>query len=168
MTNKDKILKYVDEISFIEKRKPAYWEIEQATGVTATSIVRILLDYPDELKVTAQDKRILDLIPDHTANEIADMLNMTRVAVDGVIYRLRQKKLLPNPRGFKRVKKPLVDKSKDQRTYIRVKKKTVVHRLREIDISGCGGYIEGSSFVVYKDCEPLKVKLNYEDYEVVG
>lgn len=91
MTNKEKILKYVDEISFIEKRKPAYWEIEQATGVNATSIVRILLDYPDELKVTAQDKKILDLIPDHTANEIADMLGMSRVAVDGVIYRLRQK-----------------------------------------------------------------------------
>ncbi len=145
-------------------KDPEKWFIEQETGISASAIVRNYPEMGDQISLL--EKKVLEL--NHLSiGEIAEKLNMGYQGVAAVQYRLRSK-------GHKQVKKKkYFKKENEERTYIHVKQAKTAKKGVEIDLSGCGGYIDKvigdeSRCVVYANCKPYSVSLRENQYEVVG
>jgi len=165
LSNSEIIDRFIYDYFCAHGKDPEKWLIEQETGLSASVVVRNYPEMGDQISLL--EKRVLEL--NHLSiSEIAEKLNMGYQGVAAVQYRLRSK-------GHKQVKKKriYVKTTNEERTYIHVKEAKTAKKGVEIDLSGCGGYIDKvigdeSRCVVYANCKPYNVSLRENQYEVVG
>ena len=157
--------------------KPFLWQIEQATNIPQQYLTSHLKDYPKELLISINEKKVLDVYDGSMSYQVlSDLTGLKYQTTMKVFKRLEEKGLVAK----KSLKKYTKD-SKEGLVYVKVIRKSVIEaktergKKVELIFSGCCGYLEKimhekkkDRLVVFKDSKPYKIDISPREYEVVG
>ena len=152
--------------------KPFLWELEDKTGLPAGALKAQLKDYPAELLISRNEKRVLECYnPNLNIRQIADMVGVAPAYCRKLIISLSNRNLLKYT-----VRE--TERDTDQATYVEVTTGRNIEikvngKKQIVSFKGARGFISDLKHdytycKIYKDCRPYNLKLLANEYKVIG